>query len=350
MSDPYIPRRQFIGMLASAAASLSVVPRVFGGAAAGSTRTPLARAPIPGAAIASAGAKGLLYPPIDLSYFDTPVTPAPAQIRYGYAAITWGGDDLQAIKDISAVGFPGIQLRANVLKDYGAKPQALRDLLAQYKLDFVALSSGAIDMTPGKEHDQILFHTRNAKFLAESGGRYLQVTDGGRAQGRVPSAQDFQRLGNMLTEIGERVTDIGIRLGYHNHMATMGQSPEEVDKIMDAADSRYVKLELDIAHYFQGGGDPARAIKAYEDRLLFLHLKDVERLPPPRNYGFVELGRGLVDVPAVFAALDQVRFRGWAVVELDAVPEDERKAGRTAKDCAIANKAYLETKVGTKFD
>ena len=42
-----------------------------------------------------------LYPPADLSYFDRPITPAPAQIRFGYAAITWGGDDLQAIKDIS---------------------------------------------------------------------------------------------------------------------------------------------------------------------------------------------------------------------------------------------------------
>jgi sugar phosphate isomerase/epimerase len=30
---------------------------------------------------------------------------------------------------------------------------------------------------------------------------------------------------------------------------------------------------------------------------------------------FVELGRGAVDLPAVFAALRAVGFRGWAVVE-----------------------------------
>jgi hypothetical protein len=30
-----------------------------------------------------------LYPPMDLSYFDTPVSPAPADIRLGYASITW---------------------------------------------------------------------------------------------------------------------------------------------------------------------------------------------------------------------------------------------------------------------
>ncbi|HWX54352.1 MAG TPA: twin-arginine translocation signal domain-containing protein, partial [Verrucomicrobiae bacterium] len=32
-----------------------------------------------------------LYPPIDLSYFDTPIGPAPAELLFGYAAITWGG-------------------------------------------------------------------------------------------------------------------------------------------------------------------------------------------------------------------------------------------------------------------
>ena len=37
-----------------------------------------------------------------------------------------------------------------------------------------------------------------------------------------------------------------------------------------------------------------------------------------------ELGQGKIDLPAVFAALSAVSFRGWAVVELDAVPEVTR--------------------------
>src|SRR4051812_18573034 len=75
-----------------------------------------------------------LYPPADLSYFDKAITPAPSEIRFGYAAITWGGDDMQAIKDISEVGFRGIQLRSNVLKDFGDKPKALAEILKQHGL------------------------------------------------------------------------------------------------------------------------------------------------------------------------------------------------------------------------
>jgi inosose dehydratase len=109
-----------------------------------------------------------------------------------------------------------------------------------------------------------------------------------------------------------------------------------------------VKLELDIAHYQQGGGDPARAIRKYRDRLLFLHIKDVESLPSDdkskRNYRFVELGRGRVDLPAVFRALKDVKFKGWAVVELDEVPDKSR----TPKECAQISLKYLEDKLGVK--
>ena len=46
-------------------------------------------------------ARERLYPPMDLSHFDTPITPAPSEIHFGYAAITWGGNDRQAIDDIA---------------------------------------------------------------------------------------------------------------------------------------------------------------------------------------------------------------------------------------------------------
>ena len=290
-----------------------------------------------------------LYPPADLSYFDRPITPAPGLIRFGYAAITWGGNDAQAIKEISELGFPGIQLRSNILKDYGDRPKALRDLLGQYHLEMVALSSGGVGIAPGSESDEIAKHVSNARFVRDVGGHYLQVTDSARPKGRKPEAADFKQLGRVLTEIGKRAVDLGIPVGYHNHMGSLGEAPDEVDRIMDAADPRYVKLELDIAHYQQGGGDPARAIRQYRDRLLFLHIKDVESLATNdergRGYRWVELGRGRVDLPAVFAALKEVKFRGWAVIELDSVPDKSK----TPKECAQISKKYVEEKLGMKI-
>ena len=80
-------------------------------------------------------------------------------------------------------------------------------------------------------------------------------------------------------------------------MNTIGQKPEQVDAILDAADSSYVKLELDTAHYAQGGGDPAALIRKYKGRLLFLHLKDTKPAATLNGYEFVELGQGRVNFP-----------------------------------------------------
>jgi len=212
----------------------------------------------------------------------------------------------------------------------------------------VALSSGGVGIAAGTEAAEIAKHVSNAKFVHDVGGHYLQVTDSARPKDRKPESADFKQLGHVLSEIGKRAKDLGVPVGYHNHMNSLGEGPGEVDQIMDAADPRYVKLELDIAHYQQGGGDPVKAIRKYHDRLLFLHIKDVENLATNdergRGYRWVELGRGRVDLPAVFAALKDVKFRGWAVIELDSVPDKSR----TPKESAQISKKYIEERIGLK--
>ncbi len=47
-------------------------------------------------------------------------------LRFGYTAMTWGNEERQAIDDITAVGFPGTQFRANAVTDF--KPAELKDL------------------------------------------------------------------------------------------------------------------------------------------------------------------------------------------------------------------------------
>ena len=291
-----------------------------------------------------------LYPPIDLSYFDTPITPAAADLRFGYHAITWGGDDRRAIQEISELGFPGIQLRSNILKDYGNKPKALADLLKERRLTFVALSGGGPRGSEYDEAEAIATQVTHATFMRDAGGLYLQMTDSSRPKDRKPTADDFKKLGRVLNEVGKRAADLGIGMAYHNHMNSLGEAPEEVDRVMEAADPRYVKLLLDVAHYTQGGGDPVKAVRKYHDRILFLHIKDVESpVPategePARAYRFVELGRGKVNLPGIFAALNEVKYRGWAIIELDSVPDKSR----TPKECAIISKKYLQEKINLK--
>ena len=257
------------------------------------------------------------------------------RIRFGYAAITWGSNVSQAIDDIAAVGFRGIQLRGEAVQQFGARPQELRDALARKNLVFAVLSSGNLSIDPAREREMIALHTSHAQFVRDAGGIYLQVIDE-RPKGRAVVADDYSRLGRLMTELGKRTADLGIPLVYHHHMSSTGEKPHEVDAVLDAADPKHVRLLFDIAHYQQGGGDPVKAIRQYRSWIEVLHLKDV-RAGGTSGYQFVELGRGRVDVPGVFAALREIAFDKWAVVELDRVPDP----GRTPKESAEMNRRYL---------
>lgn len=265
-----------------------------------------------------------------------PLRALSAGMRFGYAAITWGDDVKGAVEDISAVGFPGIQLRNNVIPIF--KPEEVKELLAAHRLTFVALSSGDVALDKPEE-PQFAQHVANAKFVKAAGGLYLQVVDPLKAYPRDATPEECVKLGRMLTELGKRTADVGITLAYHNHLNTLSQMPQNLARILEASDPKYVRLLLDVAHSAAGGGDPAKQIVEYRDRLVFLHLKDYVAKPDGKKYPFqwVELGRGKVDLPGVFAALKKVNYNGWAVVELDSVPVKDR----TPKESAEINRDYL---------
>jgi inosose dehydratase len=261
---------------------------------------------------------------------------APA-MHVGYAAITWGANITQAIDDVAAAGYRGIQLRGEAVAQYGDRPNELRDILARRGLTFAVLSSGNLSIDPARETEEIATHTAHARFVRDAGGKYLQIIDE-RPKGRPVGADDYRRLGRLLTDLGKRTADLGIPLVYHHHMNSTGEKPPEVAAVLKAADRRYVRLLFDIAHYQQGGGDPVAAIRTYRDWIDVVHLKDVRDKPGASGYEFVELGRGRVDVAGALAALEEIGFDKWAIIELDRVVDP----GRTPKQSAEINKQYLE--------
>ena len=180
--------------------------------------------------------------------------------------------------------------------------------------------------------------TRPAAFICNSSPSGAKPT-------QTFTAAECKLQGEVFTEIGKRIADYGIKLGFHNHMNTVGQPPEAVDAILEASDPHYLFLELDVAHYLQGGGDPAAAIRKYGRRILFMHFKDVKNAPTASGYEWVELGQGRVDFPAVFAALHEVNFRGWGIVELDRVPTGDPLS---PKDANAASLRYLREKFGVQ--
>jgi inosose dehydratase len=256
------------------------------------------------------------------------VTPLPNPV--GYHAIGWPREQLQdALDGISSLGFPGIQMLGWVAEAYaGDRTAELKDELVRRNLEPVALSSGAVSLDPGDRKSQLERCRRQAEFLKALGGQYLQLTDaGGRFEGH--SAEDIQRLGGVMNEMGKIAQDFGLTASYHPHIGSIGEQREGVKQIMDATDPSLVKLQPDVAHLTMGNADPAEIVRTYRDRLLYFHFKDVREDQMERcrtdfeaarkaKLWFCELGEGVVNFPAILEAIREVDYRGWLVIEIDA--------------------------------
>jgi inosose dehydratase len=268
-----------------------------------------------------------------------PAIAAKAGFSIGYAAICWGDKNIKtAISELSALGYPGVQIRSASLKEY-ATPQALRDELARAHLTFVCLSGGSPSADPARRKDEIEKLLPPARFAHDAGAHYIQITSP-KPEGPV-TAETLKSFSETLDALGQATAKFDLPVAFHNHMQQIGQDPASVDTIMGATDPRYVKLLLDTGHYGAAGGDPAAAIRKYGKRLGMLHIKDYVEKTGDKKYEFVEIGTGKLDFKAIFGALKAVDYKGWVVVELDKV-----NPPRTPKEAAAANKQFIEKTLG----
>jgi len=104
-----------------------------------------------------------LYPD-DLSYFDTPITPAPADILLDMLP-SLGGSDRQAIEDIAALGFHGIQLR--LIAEGVWQRGRIAGVVEKHQLKMVASPAEACGLTPRSKPKKCQ-HTANAKFVHDA--------------------------------------------------------------------------------------------------------------------------------------------------------------------------------------
>jgi len=290
------------------------------------------------------------------SQFDIPTLAfgaADYEFKFGYHANTWGDKTEQAIDEISELGFRGVAIRRSDYEKYANRAAEFRDLMAAKKLTAVSISTGDVTINPNAEKQEIADRVAMAKWMKEVGGLYLEVTDNTRAKVGVNDHDDYKKLGRRLTEIGKRTFgEYGVKLGYHNHMNSLGERRGDVDRIMDATDPKYVWALVDIAHMQTAGGDPVKFTRDYINRLVYPHFKDVlihktqpglDGRPAPPKYDFVELGQGIVNIPGALQIMKDFRYKGWIIIDLDRAP-----AGRTPKESAIISKKFVEEKLKLK--
>src|SRR4030095_17176951 len=96
----------------------------------------------------------------------------------------------------------------------GDKRALLKSLLAERGIAMVCLSSGNVRIEPEFEADDLATHTRNARFVRDAGGQFLQLIDSRPKRALV--AADYVRMGRLLNEIGKSTADLSVPVVHHH--------------------------------------------------------------------------------------------------------------------------------------
>ncbi len=94
--------------------------------------------------------------------------------------------------------------------------------------------------------------------------------------------------------------------------------------IEDCGGSAVLGIYLDVGNSTSGGMDPAAEIRAAGDRTVLTHVKDWN----PANRNERLLGAGAVDFSASYAALHEIGYDGYLLVELPPDPADADAVAR----------------------
>jgi inosose dehydratase len=150
---------------------------------------------------------------------------------------------------------------------------------------------------------------------------------------------DWARLALNLKRVEELAEPHGLTIALHPHAGSVVETRDQIERMLAESDARVC---LDTGHLAIGGADPAEFVRRNAERIVHVHLKDVDAglaervrtkrsslVDATRRGLFRPLGRGDAAIGEVVASLDRHGYERWLVLEQDTtITGEEPPVGR----------------------
>jgi inosose dehydratase len=295
--------------------------------------------------------------------------PGPRRLLLGSCPDSWGvwfADDPRQtpwhrfLDELAEVGYEWLELGP-----YGylpTDPVQLADELGRRGLSVAGgTMHGASGLHRLEDWQSIVDKTRKVCALtAAVGGRhvifvpvpgYRDDNTGAYLEPAELEPDAWETLLRAATELGKIVSeDFGLRLQFHPHADSHVETQQQTERFLAGTDPRYVNLCLDTGHLAYRRADSVQLIRAYPDRIGYVHIKQMDPAIVAKaeeaDLAFgqaIALGAsceppgGLPDVPSVLQALSGLDAELYVVVEQDMYPVD----ADVPKPIAARTREYL---------
>jgi len=241
---------------------------------------------------------------------------AKAGVRVGahiwmFAAKQPGYDATPVLEDIfrqySAVHLDGVELMHQILLHENAV-QRVSELSNRYKLPVIGTSFEA-PMWNRQEHFKIAKDVETLMTrLAALKGRTLGISVGDAGRKKTP--REFDAQADMLRQIIQICKANKVRPNLHNHVYEVRDDEYDLQHTLERVSD--IALGPDVGWLYRAGIDPVGFITRYQDRIVFMHLRD-----ETKDHKWPDaLGEGVIDFSAIGKTLHQMHFSGDLMIEL----------------------------------
>ena len=274
-------------------------------------------------------------------------TPFSIRDRIAGAPISWGVceapgwglelDNGRVLSEMAALG-----LRATELGPTGYLGDTPADVKATLERHGLRLIGGFLPVAMHVDAALDLTEAVTAMdTLAAAGAEVVvlaaQSADGSYDRTVRMDETEWQILLANLHRLRKVARDRGLLPTLHPHVGTAIEDRASVLRLIESSD---IPLCLDTGHLLIGGMQPAELLADHAARVAHVHLKDVNAQVADRvatgetSYSdavraglYTPLGAGDLDIAACVAALEDVGYRGWYVLEQDCALADEPAEG-----------------------
>lgn len=183
---------------------------------------------------------------------------------------------------------------------------------------------------------------------------YLTVMDWGHDErdfnaghsDRAPRMDDEQWAAFVknVRAVCDRANSWGVRPVIHPHAGTYIEFADEIERITNDIPYDVCGLCLDTGHLYYSGMDPVTYLKKYQDKLDYVHFKDVNRKVYDEVMGehirffdgcgkgaMCPIGTGALDYPAIKQALEDIGYSGYITIEQERDPRNSDTSLRDVK-------------------
>jgi sugar phosphate isomerase/epimerase len=248
-----------------------------------------------------------------------------------------------SIREIAKVRYSGVEILCDIPHAYppvfrDKQIRSLKKTLASFNMQISNLNAFTLYAIGDVYHpswiedsrERRIEHTIDCIKLAKKiGAKHLSTEPGGPVP---PQSADVNQLEKMfldgLTRVAKMAEEEEIKVLIEPEPGLLIENSKQFKKfITKVINSKHIRLNFDIGHFYCVNEDPATLVYELSDYIEHFHLADIANT---RMHNHLIPGKGSIDFRRVFDAMDDIGYHGFVTVELYPYQDNPVQAAKEA--------------------